>query len=548
MINIGKRDFGKFFYRLVHMDKVFYDSPANYDMSKRRYRPYLCELERLAFKRTDQRVLYDSITTTRDRKGRERAKPASFIVHVPFNEREHSLVLEHLTLYRFLDLTRPLHALPFQLIRDMRPKDAEGINDERTMCRDCNGILSYVSELVLRESSLWNEGDEVLELNPRGPEFPKVRFVDKPISLVEQLRVVNMETASVDFVDLQWIAGYVILVKMVGASPMLLSLNKRGNRGRPKLTAPARFLITERSELKVTDTSPIVVSDGMRFICVYESEMLAFFDLQAPNKFRYQQTEIKSFKSMRFPCKGDLSLLCAKKAEEPGPVSMLIAAKKTRGLRVWCYTISDGTLKKSKLALSPVVLRWISGDRLAAVTEGNDVLVVKYPWNVEKPGTRLFTMECEKRYVECQGDALVLVSTSTTGPRRAKVITFDGELRESVVDLENDIVLCAYSQNSFVASMPDGRVFIWDLHNLQIPQIMIYHRDIRMIQPITHTSALFLLVHQRNTGQFFDEYGNKSAAISQPVVNAKFVYYVPNGTFSVMVTESLDLITTWFTE
>ena len=534
------------------MDKVFYDSPVNYDLSKRGHRPYLCELERLAFKRTDQRILYESALATHEGDPKDRSKPASFVVHVPFNEREHSLVMEYLTLTRFLDLTRPIHALPFQLLRDMWPKDSEGINEKRTVDRDINGLLSYFSELVLRESSLRDEDDDVLELNPRGREFPKVRSVDKPLSLVELLRAVNMETASVDFVDMQWIAGSVVIVKMLGASPMLLSLPKRGgNRGRQKAMIPPRFLINERSDFKVSDTGPVIVTDRVRFVCAYESDALAFFDLTAPNKFKYQETEIRSFRSSRFPCKGELSLLCAKKAENMEPDSMLIAAKKKKGLRAWCYTISDGTLKKSKLDLSPIVLRWISGDKLAAVTEENDILVVKYPWNARKPDTQVFTMDCEKRYVECQGDAFVLATTNADGPPRAKVITLHNGCREHVIDLESEIVLCAYAHNAFVASTTDGRVLIWSLTSVQRPQVMIQHTEMRMIQPVDNpyqSTALFLLVHSRNSTIYFDEYGNKSPVIPQPVVNAKRVYYVPSGAFSVVVTEALDLITTWFTD
>ena len=192
---------------------------------------------------------------------------------------------------------------------------------------------------------------------------------------------------------------------------------------------------------------------------------------------------------------------------------------------------------------------WHRGDRDITLLAGEGENAIH--GGPEGSDTQVFTMDCEKRYVECQGDAFVLATTNADGPPRAKVITLHNGCREHVIDLESEIVLCAYAHNAFVASTTDGRVLIWSLTSVQRPQVMIQHTEMRMIQPVDNpyqSTALFLLVHSRNSTIYFDEYGNKSPVIPQPVVNAKRVYYVPSGAFSVVVTEALDLITTWFTD
>jgi hypothetical protein len=507
------------------MDRAVIDPPPTHSTKDCRFRPYVCQLEREAFIRTDP---------TRLRKQAFGHAPGlaldeELFVHIPFNETEHKRVLEYLLVSQFFDPSIPTHMLPTQLVY------AKGRN-EAGIHRHPVSILEYLSDMVLCGSSLRNADDVVLSLPSRARCFPALfRRVD-----VDICGFLPRPLDNFTFVHGDCAFGSAALLFVAGKSPMVISLALRTTDSRGKWASTPRFLMNEKVSLETVEM-PVYCSDHQRFICFAEGGFLTFFDLTRTTRYRTDVAHktIPSFKSVSFPTEPVWSV-CGMST----PDGMVIAGTSDTIISIWKYECEHQTIRKLRelLIASPLFMKWIDPQRIVTVREDCTISIIAI--GNQKPKT--FSIDTPMRFVDkCHGDALVLQSLDNTLVRVMTIANPLGQFEISP-DPPFEIACCAYAKRTFVAAFTDCEgIVIWDQGHLHNP-LMIELGKVRMIYPVAILDGepqLFAIVTPSNL-MWIDVHGRKSLPVQQPPQT----FYDPDGYFTYHVDETGNLVVSWFME
>jgi hypothetical protein len=169
---------------------------------------------------------------------------------------------------------------------------------------------------------------------------------------------------------------------------------------------------------------------------------------------------------------------------------MLIAARTGSHCMAWHYSHPDQSFTRWDRAVKTKFIRWISDRRLAVVFDDvntfhhyqNDILIYDpFGDNSDSSGDPklTFSMNETQRYVECEGNALVLQS-EVTSKVRIFLEPFDERFKDC--DLDFPIGKCAFSNGVFVAmsERESGRMVIWNAATGRSPH-MIELNDPRQV-------------------------------------------------------------------
>jgi hypothetical protein len=531
------------------MDKAFLDPPLTFYTETKWLRPYLCQFEREAFLRTDSHRFYAEAEQAA-RQNRTVPPNGEFIVHIPFNNDEHIRVLHWLVLSQFLDLSLPFHTMPLPLVEVKMPQDVSFGSQPEALKRDINSVLEYLSDMAIRGSSLRNADDHILILTKQGRDFPHVYKQCERIRVQDYLQRVLMGSEVFKVAASGCVFGTISYFFICGASPLILSLAKTGSQTKSKKNLPTlspRFLVSENSRFRTIE-NPVFCTDDSRFLCISENEsktqnsFLTFFDLSRPTKYQNDRITIPSFKSFTFPVLECVSLLCGRNYSD----NMVVAGVTPSGVSAWLFESENQTIRRIIVDPdpNPFKLTWISNWRLVLVRQNFDIHIFQNPFEDGEQQFDPISLPDSKRFVPCQGDALVL---QTLDCRLILVATLEDPVQSYEIEFDREIAHCAYAKGTFIVSPdPPKSVIIWNLSHLRHPHEVALRKSVIRIHPVgmmENEPQLFALVNDSELS-YVDANGRISPVI---VKQEEQSYYDPDGYFSFII-DAQRLLVTWFCE
>jgi hypothetical protein len=530
------------------MDKAFIDPPLTFFTEKHWLRPYLCQLEREAYLRTDLRRLYTQAEQTARQ---DQAVPPNgeFIMHIPFNNDEHIRILHWLVLSQFLDLSLPVHTIPLPLIEVKVSQDASLGSKPVALKRDTNSVLEYLSDLAIRGSSLRNASDRVLMLTKQDRPFPQVYKQCERIRIQDYLQRVLMGSEVFKVAASGCVFGAVAYFFICGASPLLLNLAKTISQTKGKKNMPIfnpRFLVSANSPFRTIE-NPAFCTDNRRFLCIRENDsqnqnsFLTFFDLSRPTKYHHDSILIPSFKSFTFPLLECVSFLCGGSCSD----NLVVAGVTSFGVSAWLFESENKTIRRIIVDPdpNPFKLTWISNCRLVLIKQNFDIHIFQNPFEDGEQEFEPISLPDSKRFVPCQGDALIL---QTLDCKLILVATLEDPVQLYEIEFGREIVCCAYAKGTFIVSPNPKSVIIWNLSDLRHPHEVALRKSVIIIHPVgmmDNEPQLFALVNDSELS-YVDANGRTSPVI---VKQKEQSYYDPEGYFSFII-DSQGLLVTWFCE
>ncbi|KAK8884545.1 hypothetical protein M9Y10_043659 [Tritrichomonas musculus] len=577
------------------MDKYINEPGEVYSQGEFNFRPFLNQYNRELFYRTNPEKLYDKLINIFRKAIKNHPSNPRFVTHVPFTQQEHESVLKYLLLTKFYNMHDPIHSQPFQIMQVMNGKTQK---DSR-IYRSAESIIQYLSEIYIRQSTLYDADDQIVFLTSKSHIFPK-KEISHTFSLGKHIQSIGMNSERSKIIKVQDILPAAVVIFITDVSPIVvdLSVGVKNKNANPNTLYEACFLMSGASRFLITGP-PEFCSDKHRFCCFYEHGTLNFIDLKHRVKFKNKDTVIPSFKCWPYPCYEALSKLCA--CTDPNDDdNMIIATMTDTGtISTWIFHSLDRTVTRTSygnLNIRPKKFEWIPGRRLAVVTEDDDIKII--PWDDKDLDIETYTMDPPHHFVECQGDAYVLeegpnynynhhshnnsnnntnnnnnsnnpdfLSSSNVSDNEddggfdknfvnpvivgrdhlIKIFTFDNEQFE--IEVDQSIDTCAYNRGNFAMTTKQGQIFIFDKNVKYARTCITENLRINYIVPVEFSLdnvPLFARV-SRNGIKFFDNHGNTSNEwqMENPNTLSIIPFFHKYG-FCVAVSKKFEMEIKWF--
>lgn len=326
-------------------------------------KPYLSWAEREAFMRADKRALHETLLASCPHS----SKRSRFVVHIPFDEREHLFILQYLSVAQFLDLSIPLHNLPLQM---------QIVLPERTP----NSVVKYIGDMVRRGSSSYDAEDKMLYVDPPyPPKFPMLgrgsfwNFYELLSSKATDGRkqlssVIHISNLTFAFVPMN-------------APIIAVDVTNGGHINR---------ILGEGDKFTVAKDS----------CCIYTGSRITFFDFLRPMKAVTPTRTTRTFASDSFDLDCSLNFVAGSPFE-----SHLYAALCPSFILIK-YNPAVRSVNQLRDPIEGIRLEWINHDLLAVYQDTGDVYLVNLSMNsisvvhwLEKP--------FDAYIFECNGPAVV---------------------------------------------------------------------------------------------------------------------------------------------
>lgn len=595
------------------MDKLINEPSEVYSQSEFDFLPYLNQYNRELFYRTNSQDLYYKLSDSiQSRNEKSHQNDPRFVIHVPFSQKEHESVLKYLLLTKYYNLHDPIHSQPFQIMRALNKTDEKGELVHRSSESIIQYLSEiYIQQSTLFNA---DDKTIFLTSKLHSFPKKEVNNQFQLAEQIKQIGM-NSERSKLIKIQEILPTAAIIFITDVSPIVIDLSIGLKNKSTSQQSQYEACFLMSSSSRFLITGNPEFCSDyhrfccfyehGTLNFIDLKHRVKFKNKSTHIPSFkcFPYPCYEALYKLCACSDLEDDGNMLIAA-VTDSGTISAWVFHWADRTVSRSSYDPRESQNSR------PTKLEWIQGQRLVVVMDNKDIKVISFPWEGKEVEPEIFTMNVPHHFVECQGDAYVLEeeilgpnpfpTASTHGGNsnndddnsnqeitagrsefssssnasdneeqsssfpnftnsknsivlgqnhRVHVFAYNGDQFE--VEIEQQIISCAYVSNNLALATDKGEIFIFD-KNVRYARTRISDNSgISSIVPVKFCRPMFARVTKTNV-KFFDNHGNTS--IENSFIDPKSLnensqkidsFFSRNG-FSVSITNKFEIGIKWF--
>ena len=523
-------------------------------------KPYLSYIERESYKRIDKEQFFNELQTQTNSPDQ-----TEFLIHEPFTQEEHDLVIQYLALMKFINPTIYQHNFPIQL-------------EKKLPGRNRYHIQNYICDLIQRGSASYEPGERIIVKKPSGKlKDLSIKNVHKRWEKLFEMASITRERTKIKGIKHICNAAFIIFLEDI--QPIVVDCSLLDNK---------------------TPTSPIVstlIAQGLNFIesydkCVtygkwavlFHRPNFYLFDFTKPGKIKsantfYSMKVVEGGENTPFQSKNresETSSLESDSPDETLPKVITVPSPKVSNKFIayilngicalyWCPSEENQIVEPRILADNDTVFAcFTESDHIIVVVRNAEISYSVYEFDqdgiclnqtssdqdtiINNPTLTLDEFE----FVECNGDAIVFHNNSELTLR---IYPFQNNSNQSIkqdkvyeLQYEENIKKCAFANGVILLHTNENYLLICNCEYSRelkpVDSDKLYLSDDTLLYPIQYkTSAnsvvvAFALVGSdiviisENRRILFEPYKLPGVGIKQ---NAFYIH--PNGLFIVFATD-----------
>ena len=399
-------------------------------------KPYLSLIEREAFANMSEKELYEIFKKRFEDLNHSEKVPDSFVVHVPFTQEEHDYVIEYLSIMKFMNPQIFQHNFPIQL-------------EEKLTNRNRYHILNYISDLIYRKDSSFEEGEALYARKPKEdkPDICK-KTIFKEWKKLYRAICCDHEVTSISGIRHITKAAFIVFANE--SQPLVINMGKIKDDDESD-GIELSTLVT--SALKFIDSYSSCVTYGT-WATIYYQNCFYVFNFTKPGRIRNSRT----YHSVKIPS-GEADLSNKSYELIPSKTQLNTFVIKLDECYYFCSFQNDSAaLSYTKVNEKLRDAKYTEDGRIILLTSMHEIKEFDENDSVQEINGELKDFS-DSDLVECEGDAYVFANGN-----EVIVVPFDspnepaGQIEyrfEFELDAES-IVTSAYSNGSLAFRTSDS--------------------------------------------------------------------------------------------